>query len=120
MLWVLRFDHVYDLDNIRMLEFSKQVNLSEDSLAVNFVLKNSVHLLDCHFFASGFVQCTAYHPVRALSELLDAFVVCTDLPVSKGPCLLLHVETLSLLVYFSSNVNNLHLMCFSCFKLTYN
>ena len=49
MLWVLRFDHVYHFDNIRVLEFSKQVNLSEDSLAVNFVLKNSVHLLDCHF-----------------------------------------------------------------------
>ena len=40
--WIIRFQNFYDLNEIRVIEFSEDANLPQDPLAVNFIIEDAV------------------------------------------------------------------------------
>ena len=64
-----------------MLESPEQSDLSENTLAVNFVLEDTVHLLDGNLLLSRLVDGAGYLTVRPRTQELNQLVVCAHLPI---------------------------------------
>jgi hypothetical protein len=60
VLMILRFDHVEDIDHVGVLELSEEIDLAQDTLAVNLIFENTIHLFDGDLLARGFVSRAAH------------------------------------------------------------
>ncbi len=64
-----------------MLQPSEESDFSQDTLAIDVVVEDSVHLLDGDLLTGGLVDGGGHLAVGASAEELDQFVVIADFPV---------------------------------------